>query len=61
MPKSGFNDGHEKPVSVKNDLRNVIMKDECVQLLMASLLAHHEQKIYFQPSAWTPFHDNVGG
>lgn len=35
MPKSGFNDGNEKPVSVKNDLRNVIMKEDCVQLLVA--------------------------
>lgn len=34
MPKSGFNDSNEKPASVKNDLRNVIMKDYFVQLLM---------------------------
>lgn len=61
MPKSGFNDGNEKPVSVKNDLRNVIMKEDCVQLLMASPLAHHEQRIYLQSSAWTSFQDNVGG
>lgn len=61
MPKSGFNDGNEKPVSVKNDLRNVIMKEDFVQLLMTFLLAYQEKRIYFQPSAWTPFHDNVGG
>lgn len=51
MPKSGFNGGNEKPVSVKNDLRNVIMKEDFVQLLMTSPLARHVQRIYFQARA----------
>lgn len=37
------------------------MKEDFVQLVTTSLLAHQKQGIYFQPSAWTLFHDNVGG
>lgn len=61
MPESEFNDRNEKPVSVKNDLRNVIMKEDFVQLLMTCLRARHVQRIYFQSSVCSAFRRNVGG
>lgn len=61
MPESEFNERNEKPVSVKNDLRNVIMKEDFVQLLMTCLRARHVQRIYFQSSVCSAFQRNVGG